>query len=292
MRPAERSVRTGNGSWLRRRWLGCALLGLSTWAQAVPSASGASAQPAGTDAACARPVYLTFDTGHMGVAPLIMDVLSRQQVKATFFLANERTQPVGERPAGTSLDEHWAPWWAALSRQGHDFGSHTWDHLVYVGDRPGGMAFKPTAGALAGQVQVLSPAQYCEQLQKSAVRFRQMTGQPMRAIFRAPAGRTAPSQLAAARACGWHHVPWSPAGFLGDELPSDRYPNRQLLARALRDVRSGDILLAHLGIWSRQDAWAPAVLEPLIAGLKGRGLCFATLRDHPHYQGVGLAKGP
>ena len=29
-------------------------------------------------------------------------------------------------------------------------------------------------------------------------------------------------------------------------------------------VRGGDVLVAHLGIWSRRDAWAPAVLEPLI----------------------------
>ena len=34
---------------------------------------------------CDKPVYLTFDTGHMGVAPLIADVLARHQVKATFF---------------------------------------------------------------------------------------------------------------------------------------------------------------------------------------------------------------
>jgi hypothetical protein len=26
--------------------------------------------------------------------------------------------------------------------------------------------------------------------------------------------------------------------------------------------------VAHLGIWSRKDPWAPAVLEPLITGLK------------------------
>ena len=76
---------------------------------------------------------------------------------------------------------------------------------------------------------------------------------------------------------------WSPAGFLGDELPSETASNTALLNKALRDVRSGDILLAHLGIWSRKDAWAPAVLEPLIEGLKQRGFCFRTLRDHPDY---------
>ena len=61
-------------------------------------------------------------------------------------------------------------------------------------------------------------------------------------------------------------------------------PVAGLLERALRDIRAGDILMAHLGIWSRQDPWAPAVLEPLISGLKQRGLCFATLRDHPDYR--------
>ena len=127
----------------------------------------------------------------------------------------------------------------------------------------------------------MTAAEYCAELGRPAERFAAMTGQAMGPWFRAPAGRTSPALLAAARACGQAHVGWSPAGFLGDELPSDRYPNDQLLARALRDIRPGDILLAHLGIWSRRDPWAPAVLEPLIAGLKARGFCFATLAEHP-----------
>ncbi len=71
---------------------------------------------------------------------------------------------------------------------------------------------------------------------------------------------------------------------MGDELPSERYSNRALLEKALREITPGDILLAHLGIWSRQDPWAPAVLEPLIEGLKAKGMCFATLSDHPDYR--------
>ena len=71
---------------------------------------------------------------------------------------------------------------------------------------------------------------------------------------------------------------------MGDELPSDKFSNGDLLKKALRDIRSGDILMAHLGIWSRQDPWAPAVLEPLIVGLKQRGFCFETLRQHPAYR--------
>ena len=235
-------------------------------------------------AACDKPVYLTFDTGHMGVAPLVADVLQRQQVKVTFFLANEPTLD-----GGGSLDDHWASWWRARAAEGHAFGSHTWDHVVWLADRPGGLRVKATA--LPGApVSTLSPAQYCEQLRRPADRFQAMTGQAMLPLFRAPAGKTSPTLLAAAQACGFRHVGWSPAGFLGDELPSDRFPNARLLQRALRDIRPGDILVAHLGIHSRQDPWAPAVLEPLIRGLKAKGLCFATLREHPAYTAAAPAR--
>lgn len=233
--------------------------------------------------ACSKPLYLTFDTGHMGVAPLIADVLKRHGVKATFFLANERTQT-----GGTSLDDQWAPWWRELAADGHAFGSHTWDHDVWQADLPGGaLRVKPTAGPQAGRPRTLDAAGYCAELARPAERFRAMTGRPMQRWFRAPAGRTSPSLLAAASSCGWTHVGWAPAGFLGDELPSDRFPNDRLLKQALEKLRAGDVMVAHLGIWSRQDPWAPAVLEPLIEGLKARGFCFATLREHPVYGKAG-----
>jgi peptidoglycan-N-acetylmuramic acid deacetylase len=225
---------------------------------------------------CDKPVYLTFDTGHMAVAPLIADTLKRHNVKVTFFLAQERT-----KTGGHSLDEEWAPWWQARAAEGHAFGSHTWDHDSWKADVAGGLQTKPSMGPQAGRSRVLSPAAYCEELAKPAARFKAITGQAMGSVFRAPGGKTSAGLLKAAQSCGWQHVGWADAGFLGDELPSDKYPNDQLLRRALRDVKAGDILVAHLGIWSRKDAWAPVVLDPLITGLKARGMCFVTLRDHP-----------
>ncbi|MEF7612279.1 polysaccharide deacetylase family protein [Aquincola sp. MAHUQ-54] len=264
MRPASSRGRARFGP---RASLGLVLL----------AAAAAAAVPAGA-AGCSQPVYLTFDTGHMGVAPLVAEVLQRHAVKATFFLANERTQT-----GGGSLDDQWAPWWKARAAEGHAFGSHTWDHLVWQADTGTSMRLRPTAGPQAGRTLTLTPAQYCAELRRPAERFQAMTGAAMLPLFRAPAGRTSPALLAAAKACGFTHVGWSPAGFLGDELPSDKYPNDKLLAQALQRIRPGDILLAHLGIWSRQDPWAPAVLEPLITGLQRRGFCFATLREHPQY---------
>ena len=104
--------------------------------------------------ACDKPVYLTFDTGHMAVAPLVAEVLQRHGVKVTFFLANEPT-----KTGGTSLDDVWAPWWRARAAEGHAFGSHTWNHPIWLADLPGRrFRMKPTAGPQAGQVQVLDEA--------------------------------------------------------------------------------------------------------------------------------------
>ena len=229
---------------------------------------------------CNKPVYLTFDTGHMGVAPLIAEVLNRHQVKVTFFAANEPTQ----QGDGT-LGESWAPWWRERAGEGHSFASHTFDHVYWRADLPNGhWQMRPSAGEHKGQTRAWSAAEYCAELKKSNARLEQITGQKALPLFRAPGGKTSPSLLAAAKQCGFLHVGWADAGFLGDELPSDKYPNQLLLERALKHIRAGDILMAHLGIWSRQDPWAPAVLEPLIEGLQAQGFCFASLKDHPQFK--------
>ena len=54
---------------------------------------------------CEKPLYLTWDTGHMEIAPMVAEVLQRQQVRVTFFAANEAT-----RQGDGSLGDHWAPW--------------------------------------------------------------------------------------------------------------------------------------------------------------------------------------
>ena len=197
-----------------------------------------------------KPVYLTFDAGHMGIAPLVAEVLERQKVKATFFLADAKTTS-----GGSSLDDEWAPWWAARAAEGHAFGA------LDKGS---------------------SPAAVCAASQATAARFHAMTGRVMPKVFRASAGKASPQLVAAAAGCDWVNVAGSVS--LGDDVASRKLTNKQLLQRALRDVRPGDVLLVHLGTWPRRDAWAPVNLEPLIEGLKARGMCFATLREHPSYR--------
>ena len=58
---------------------------------------------------CAKPLYLTFDTGHMDIAPLVAEVLNRQKVRVTFFAANERTRTLGVAFGGCTLPGADAP---------------------------------------------------------------------------------------------------------------------------------------------------------------------------------------
>ncbi|WP_425355219.1 polysaccharide deacetylase family protein [Ramlibacter agri] len=257
-------------------------LSLPRWGRAGVGAAALASSLAFAQGPCNKPVYLTLDTGHMAIAPLVAEILNRQNVKVTFFAANEKT-----KEGDGALGDYWAPWWKARAAEGHEFASHTYDHAYWRADLPGDpprFRIRPTAGPHAYIDQVMTGPQYCEEIDRAAKRLEQVTGKKPLPLFRAPGGKHSPKYLAAAKACGWLNVDWSPAGFLGDELPSDTASNEELLKKALRDIKPGDILLAHLGIWSRKDAWAPADLEPLIVGLKQRGFCFATLRDHPAYR--------
>jgi peptidoglycan/xylan/chitin deacetylase (PgdA/CDA1 family) len=235
---------------------------------------------AATPAACRGTIYLSFDTGSQSQAAFIANTLRKHDIKATFFLANEKTVR-----GDWSLDPSWAPFWKSLAAQGHAFGTHTFDHVYWQRDLAGGrMVVKPQFGAHAGQKQTWTAAQYCDELKRVDSRFVQLTGQHIDPLFRAPGGHTSPNVLAAAKACGYAHVGWAKAGFSGDETSSEAFPNSLLLKRALDNLKDGDIVMAHLGIWSRKDPWAPADLEPLIEGLQQKGFCFATMRDHPDYK--------
>ncbi|MGE3925668.1 MAG: polysaccharide deacetylase family protein [Lautropia sp.] len=250
---------------------------LTTAAAAAVSAAGDPG--AGSAGTCRGTVYLTLDTGSMRHAEPIAAILRRHQVRATFFVANETTE------AGDgALDPRWRDYWRARVAEGHAFGSHTFDHVYFSrAGAAGRVAARPQFGAGAGRLASWDAVQVCAEIDRADARFRALTERPLDRLWRAPGGRGPAVLFEMAENCGWRHVGWSPAGFLGDELPSDRFPNAKLLAQSLRAIGDGDILMAHLGIRSRADPYAPT-LEPLIAGLKARGLCFATITEHPRYR--------
>jgi len=234
---------------------------LSLTFAAVASASGMA------NAACSGTMYLTFDTGNMRHAELIAETLAKHKAKATFFVANEKTLR-----GDYALDKSWAPYWQARVTEGHTFGSHTWRHGSFRQDQGQLTQYR----LMDGKTENLDGEAICAELRHPDGRFKELTGRALDPLWRAPGGRTTPLTLKAAQACGYRHVGWAPAGFLGDELPSENYPNAVLVERALKNLKDGDIVMAHLGIWSRKDPFAPA-LDELLSGLEARGFCFATL---------------
>ena len=229
---------------------------------AVASSSGA--------AACTGTLYLTIDTGSMSQAENIAAILNKHNVRATFFLANEKTVR-----GDFTLDDTWADFWRARVDDGHAFGSHTFDHGYFRGDTADGRVNY----AVKGQpLRALDGKAMCAELDRSQAAFQRMTGRRFDPVWRAPGGHTTANSLRFAQQCGYRHIGWAPAGFLGDELPSDNYPNDMLLKRALSSLRNGDVMMMHTGIWSRKEPFAP-MLDPLLAGLKSRGFCFATLAE-------------
>jgi len=223
-----------------------------------------------TAAPCAGTIYLTFDTGTMSQAEHIARILRQEQVRATFFLANERTFR-GDH----ALDDTWAGFWRSLAADGHVFGNHTFRHTYFKRDRANGQ-IEATVDYGGPKIH-LDETAFCAELRRVDARFQSLTGKHLSGLWRAPGGHTTQQAIRWAANCGYPvHVHWDSAGFIGDELDSERYPNAKLLARALERIRPGTVTMMHLGIRSRKDPLAP-ILEPLIRKLKARNYCFATL---------------
>lgn len=221
-------------------------------------------------ASCAGTVYLTFDTGNMAQAETIARILKQEQVKATFFLANEKTFR-GDH----ALDDAWGDYWRARVAEGHAFGNHTWRHIYARRDLSNGLLLARVN--YDGPEVRIDERAFCGELRKVDGQFQELTGSRLSGLWRAPGGHTTPQTIRWAAACGYPvHVHWDQAGFIGDELDSTQHPNEKLLRQALTGIRPGTVTMMHLGIWSRRDPLAP-ILEPLIQGLKAKGYCFAPL---------------
>ena len=108
-------------------------------------------------ATCSKPVYLTFDTGNMAVADYVANTLRQHDVKATFFLANEKT-----KRGDYSLDDSWIGFWQELKKEGHAFGNHTFHHTYFIKDLGQNRVLtKPQFGSQAGKALVTDQQQLC-----------------------------------------------------------------------------------------------------------------------------------
>lgn len=232
-------------------------------AAGLGAALPARAQSGGT-------LYLTIDTGWSREAEAIAAMLRERRIRATLFVAHERSWR-GDR----TLDASWGDFWRARAAEGHVFASHTWRHwYVAAGPGPGRIRYASRGGEGA---EVLDQAGLCAELARPIEALRAMVpGAEVLPLWRAPGGIVTAEAVAMARRCGLSHQGWTAHGFLGDELNADAHPNAALLRRALANVRDGEVLVMHWGVRSRRDPFAN-VFAPLLDGLLARGFRFAVL---------------
>jgi peptidoglycan/xylan/chitin deacetylase (PgdA/CDA1 family) len=107
---------------------------------------------------CQRTLYLTLDTGSMSQAEAIAAMLRKYQIKASFFLANEKTWR-----GDWSLDPSWAAYWKSLVADGHVFGSHTWQHGKFRQDEADG---RVRYVHMDGSIEHLDTQGVCQELNR------------------------------------------------------------------------------------------------------------------------------
>jgi peptidoglycan/xylan/chitin deacetylase (PgdA/CDA1 family) len=187
-------------------------------------------------------VALTFDDGpHPDGTPLVLELLARAGVRATFFLAGEQVE---RRPALA----------AEILAAGHETAVHCHRHRNLMRVTPRGTRddLDRAASAIAGATGV-EPRRY----------------RPPYGILTAPA-------LLHARRRGWETVLWRRDG---RDWRADATP-QSIADRLLGRARGGDVLLLHDADWySASGSWrrTAAALELVLERLRERGLRVAPL---------------
>ena len=170
-------------------------------------------------------VALTFDDGPDPVTtPRVLDLLDERGVRATFFCVGRRVETHPDLAA-------------EIARRGHRVENHSHHHRV---------AF-----------WFLPPAALRDEINRAQAAIAAATGRMPR-LFRAPAGIRSPLLAPALARAGLELVAWTRRGF--DSVTADA---RRVLARLVRGLGSGDILVLHEGSSARTKAGVPVVLEVL-----------------------------
>jgi peptidoglycan/xylan/chitin deacetylase (PgdA/CDA1 family) len=193
--------------------------------------------------AAAGRIAITIDDGpDPEVTPRVLDILDQHQAVATFFCIGDR---IVAHP-GLARD---------ITRRGHTIENHSKRHANYF--------------ALLGPRALAAEIASAQDIIGSAV------GEPPR-FFRAPAGFRNPFLDPVLARLSLRLASWTRRGF-------DTVNNRPatVLARLVRGLASGDILLLHDGHAARTVGGNPVVLEvlpALLAAIKAKQLHPITLR--------------
>jgi len=195
-------------------------------------------------AAARREVALTIDDGpDPEVTPAVLDVLDRRGVRATFFCIAERV-----RAHGSLCRE--------IVARGHSVQNHSDRH--------------------AHTFSLLGPKAIAREIATAQDAIADLCGEVPR-YFRAPAGLRNPFLAPVLQRLDLQLVSWTRRG-----LDTVRRDADAVLARLVRNLRGGDILVAHDGHAARTAAGVPVVvaaLPALLDRLAALGLVAVTLPE-------------
>ena len=181
-------------------------------------------------------VWLTIDDGPTDDTEEVVDVLARNDAKATFYVKGKLAHEHPER----------------LSRiidAAHDLGNHSLSHpSAFFWCLPPGAVISEIAG--------------CNSV------ISEIAGSPPR-TFRAPVGMKNPFVHPVLRQLGMPLVAWTSRGFDG----VDGFDPEPTARRILDEVRPGAIILMHQGVLGTDGEPASArCLQLVLEGLTARGL--------------------
>ena len=189
----------------------------------------------------ARVASITFDDGPNPLAtPRILDVLKREDVRATFFVLGRHA-------------DRWPDLVKRVADEGHQIGNHGWHHRKLHRRTPGYVRDDLTKGT--------------ESIERACGVHP--------TVFRAPHGFRSPWVTPIARSLGQRTIGWS----LG-VWDSARPGVDEIVTRTLDGMRPGSILLLHDGDGYDPDGDRQQTAEALpriIGGLRTRGFSFVTL---------------
>jgi peptidoglycan-N-acetylglucosamine deacetylase len=192
----------------------------------------------------ANQVAITFDDGpDVKYTGQILDVLKKNNIKATFFLIGMNAQAHPEMVR-------------RIAAEGHVIGNHTWDH-----------ADLPKLGAK----QVQSEINQTTDVLNSILGFTP-------SLMRPPYGSLSPAVTAEVNGMGYKVVNWSV-----DTRDWAGTSSGAILSNVEANTRPGSIILMHSagGKGGKLDNTV-AVLPQIITSLKARGYSFVTVPDLLH----------
>ena len=185
-------------------------------------------------------LYLTFDAGYEnGCTEKILDVLKKQEVKATFFLVGNYIQRNADL-VRRMVDE------------GHIVGNHTMHH--------------PDMSAITDK------AAFTKELQDLEALYKETTGRELPKFYRPPQGIYSEENLKMAKELGYQTVFWSLAYV---DWNNDAQPTKeQAFAKLLPRTHPGAVILLHST--SRTNA---EILDELLTRWKEEGYRFGTVEE-------------